>query len=313
MIRRKSKLDFFNTILSPLSKLMGFMMSLIYSGCSYIGIESVGICIVLFTVSVNVLLLPMTIKQQKFTKISRIMNPEIQKIQEKYKGKSNQDSIIKQQTEIQEIYKNYGVNPVKGIGPVFIQMPIFLCLYKVISDIPYYVPNVTNAAYDFMGLNLMETPGFHLKIALIIPLLAGFTQWMSTKIAMQDTMKSENDTMNATMNSMNIMMPLVSIFMCISLPIYMGIYWIAGSVARTLIQLLINVHMKKYSDEELINKSRRKFEKRGSKKSLLKIFYEERFSENISWQQNHSKSLSISEKANLVSKYRKEVNLKNEV
>lgn len=96
-------MDFFNTILSPLSNLMGFMMNLIYSGCSYIDVESVGICIVLFTVSVNVLLLPMTIKQQKFTKISRIMNPEIQKIQEKYKGRSNQDSIIKQQTEIQEV------------------------------------------------------------------------------------------------------------------------------------------------------------------------------------------------------------------
>jgi YidC/Oxa1 family membrane protein insertase len=164
-----------------------------------------------------------------------------------------------------------------------------------------------------MGLNLMETPGLHLKIALVIPFLAGFTQWMSTKIAMQDTIKSENDTMNATMNSMNIMMPLVSIFLCISLPIYMGIYWIAGSVARMLIHLLINFHMKKYSDEELVNESRRKIEKRGSKFFLFKTFYKERLSEDISWQQNHSKSLSISEKANLVSKYRREVSLKNEV
>ena len=306
-------MDFFNSVLSPLSKLMGFIMNLIYCGCSYIGIESVGICIVLFTISINVMLLPMTIKQQKFSKISKIMNPEIQKVQEKYKGKSNQDSILKQQMEIQEIYKNYGVNPIKGIGPIFIQMPIFLCLYKVISDIPNYVPGITNAAYAFMGLNLMETPGFHVKIALIIPILAGFTQWMSTKIAMQDTPKLENDTMNATMNSMNIMMPLISIFMCISLPIYMGIYWIAGSVARSLIQLIINFYMKKSSDEELINESRRKMEKKGSKKPLFKTFNEERLYEDISRQQIHSKSMSISEKANSVSKYRREVCLNNKV
>lgn len=266
-------MDFFNTILSPLSKLMGFMMNLIYCGCSYMGIESVGICIVLFTISINVMLLPMTIKQQKFSRISKIMNPEIQKVQEKYKRKSNQDAILKQQMEIQEIYKNYGVNPVKGIVPIFIQMPIFLCLYKVISDIPYYVPDVTKAAYAFMGLNLMETPGFHLKIAVIIPILAGVTQWISTKIAMIDTPKLENDTMNATMNSMNILMPLVSIFMCISLPIYMGIYWIAGSVARTLIQLFINAFMKKYSDEELINESRKKLKKKSGMRLLfLNIF-----------------------------------------
>jgi YidC/Oxa1 family membrane protein insertase len=139
---------------------MGFIMNLIYRGFSYAGIENVGICIILFTVFINVMMLPMTIKQQKFTRISRIMNPEIQKVQEKYKGKSDQASMMKQQLEMQEIYKNHGTNPIRGIGPIFIQMPILMCLYKVISDIPFYVLSVTDSAYVIFGLNLMDTPGY---------------------------------------------------------------------------------------------------------------------------------------------------------
>lgn len=188
------------------------------------------------------------------------MNPKILEIQEKYKGKQDQNSMVEMQKEMQEMYKHYGINPVSGMGQIFLQMPIFICLYEVISDIPSYVHGITDSAYIFFGLNLMEVPGFHLTIALAVPIMAGTMQWISTKVSMYDTPHSKDDMMNATMRSMNIIMPLVSIFICISLPVYMGIYWIAGSMARTVIQLFIILYMKKYSDEDLINERRKKMQ-----------------------------------------------------
>lgn len=206
------------------------------------------------------MMLPFTIKQQKFSRISRIMTPKIQKLQKKYKGKMEQESIMKQQQEIQEIYKEYGINPMGNFGQIFIQMIIFMCLYKVISNIPYYIPNVTDSAFIFLGLNIMKIPGLHLTPAIVIPILSGITQWISVKISMINTSQIEDEAMNATMNSINTVMPLMSIFMCISLPMYMGLYWIAGSVAKIIIQLFVNFYMKKYSDKELVMESRKNME-----------------------------------------------------
>ena len=74
-------------IIGNIAKLFGFLMNWIFEALNSIGIESIGLCIILFTVIVYTLLLPLTIKQQKFTRISAVMNPEIKKLQDKYKGK----------------------------------------------------------------------------------------------------------------------------------------------------------------------------------------------------------------------------------
>ena len=77
-------------------------------------------------------MLPMTIKQQKFTRISAVMNPEIQKIQEKYKGKKDQASLLKQQDEMKAIYAKYGTSPTGGCLSSLIQLPILFCLWPVL-------------------------------------------------------------------------------------------------------------------------------------------------------------------------------------
>ncbi len=215
-------INYLYNILSPITFLIGNVMKFLYYIISYADIENVGICIIILTFVINIMMLPFTIKQQKFSRISRIMTPKIQKLQKKYKGKMEQESIMKQQQEIQEIYKEYGINPMGNFGQIFIQMIIFMCLYKVISNIPYYIPNVTDSAFIFLGLNIMKIPGLHLTPAIVIPILSGITQWISVKISMINTSQIEDEAMNATMNSINTVMPLMSIFMCISLPMYMG-------------------------------------------------------------------------------------------
>ena len=86
-------------LIGDIAKLLGIIMNGLFEFVSSIGIETgaIGLSIILFTFVVKMLMFPMTIKQQKFSKISAVMNPEIQAIQAKYKGKSDQDSMMKMQ------------------------------------------------------------------------------------------------------------------------------------------------------------------------------------------------------------------------
>ena len=87
--------------LGPIARLLGYILEAIYSALSYVGIENTAICIILFTFLVNALMLPLQIKQQKFAKMSSIMNPELQAIQAKYKNKKDQASQQKMSLETQ--------------------------------------------------------------------------------------------------------------------------------------------------------------------------------------------------------------------
>ena len=96
-------------------------------------------------------LLPMQIKQQKFSKLNAIMSPEIKAVQEKYKGKKDQESQMKQQAEIKEIYAKYGTSPTGSCLQLLIQMPILFALYAVIRDIPRYVSSVHQSYENFIN------------------------------------------------------------------------------------------------------------------------------------------------------------------
>ena len=85
-------------------------------------------------------MLPLTIKQQKSSKLMAVMQPEIQAIQKKYKGKENdQKAMMMMQTETKAVYEKYGTSMTGGCLPLLIQMPIIFALYRVIYNIPAYV------------------------------------------------------------------------------------------------------------------------------------------------------------------------------
>ncbi len=130
--------------LGPIARLLGKILEAIYYVLSLVGIENVGICIILFTFIVNTLMFPLQIKQQKFSKMSSIMNPEIQAIQKKYKNKKDQASQQKMSLETQAVYQKYGVSPASGCLPLLITFPILFALYRVIYNVPAYV----NQVYD---------------------------------------------------------------------------------------------------------------------------------------------------------------------
>ncbi|MEE0420086.1 MAG: YidC/Oxa1 family membrane protein insertase [Lachnospiraceae bacterium] len=128
--------------LGPIATILGFIMDAIFEFCNLLTIPSIGLTIILFTIIIYMLLMPLTIKQQKFSKLSAKMNPEIQAIQKKYKGKQDQVSMMKMNEETKAVYGKYGVSPMGSCLQMIIQLPILFALYRVIWNIPAYVSGV---------------------------------------------------------------------------------------------------------------------------------------------------------------------------
>lgn len=334
------------SIMGPIASLFGYIMDFLFRITSTMGIFNIGLCIILFTIITKILLFPLTIKQQKSSKLMSLMNPEIAAIQKKYKGKTDQTSMAKQQMEMKAVYEKYGSNPMAGCLPTLIQLPIILALYRVIYNIPAYVPSVrmffdnvaeplkqqpdfmnkiadlaqgVGMAIDkvdftnsdkivdmlykftpanwtslgelfpqisnviaenadkiehmnyFFGINLATPPftGFtNITVAWIIPLLAGLTQWISTKM-ISDMNKVDQDAPGAQMmNSMMVTMPLMSVFFCFTLPSAIGIYWVVQGVMQLIQQLIVNAYMNKVDVDDLIQKNVEKMNKKRAKKGL---------------------------------------------
>ena len=156
------------------------------------------------------------------------------------------------------------------------------------SNLKDLITNASNSgAFDlfekynnFLGINIANTPqylfkdgisGHHFGMilgAILIPLLAALTQWLNTKLMPQpETTGSGNtqqDTMAASMKSMNVMMPIMSAFFCFTLPVGMGLYWIAGAVIRSVQQVVINKHIDKVDIDELVEKNIEKAKKKNA-------------------------------------------------
>lgn len=368
------------SILGPIAKVLGWLLSGIFFCIEKIGFPNVALAIFLFTLIIYFLMLPLTIKQQKFSKLSSKMNPEIQAIQAKYKGKKDQDSMTRMNEETQAVYKKYGVSPSGSCVYMIIQMPILFALYRVIYNIPAYVNSVKEAFYpvvdelvnktgalefiqntdnfavanqfskqfstesytsalangvsiltpeqldsvkntfidvlnrattlewsnisavypdiadkvgialssldryyNLFGLNIANSPSFYVTdffknkgsiglaiLAILIPVLSAITQWLNTKLMPQQTASGneQQDAMAASMKSMNIMMPIMSMVFCYTLPIGLGIYWIAGAVVRGVQQVFVNKHIDKIDIDALVEKNQEKIKKNLEKKGV---------------------------------------------
>lgn len=143
-------------ILGPVAKLLGYIMEGIFFVIDKIGIPNIGLAIILFTIVIYLLLMPLTIKQQKFSKLQVKMNPELQAIQKKYKNKKDNDSMMAMNMETQAVYAKYGVSPSGSCVQLLIQMPILLALYRVIGKIPAYVGKVKDAFFPLVDKLIAE-------------------------------------------------------------------------------------------------------------------------------------------------------------
>lgn len=132
--------DFF--LIRWIANILGFIMNLFYGIIDNFGLGKISICIIVFTIIVKIIMLPINIKQQKSMKLNSVVMPEIQAIQKKYANKKDNDSMMRQQAEINAVYKKYGTSPTGGCLPMLIQMPIIFALYGVMACLPDYVNDI---------------------------------------------------------------------------------------------------------------------------------------------------------------------------
>lgn len=366
-------------IIGQVAWVLGKIMEGIFTILDFIGIPNIGLAIILFTIVVNLLMMPLTIRQQKFSKLSAKMNPEIQAIQAKYKDRKDNESAMAMNQEVQAVYAKYGVSPTGSCVQLLIQMPILFALYQVIQAMPAYVSTIKNtfgvladkiisvdsAAFlqnsgidgiantvamygrhitesnmrngiidvlnklsstdmaalaehydlaqltyegqlilstdtarglidtynNFLGLNIGNSPQHIISSAwathswlmvlgaVAIPVLSAVTQWINVKLMPQQENNSGNEqasAMASSMKTMNMIMPIMSAWFCFSLPSGMGLYWVAGSVVRSIQQIVINKHIDKMDFDEIIKqnsaKSAKKLEKMKENQEKLNAY-----------------------------------------
>lgn len=353
-------------ILGPIAKVLGLLMNGIFWVLDKIGIPNIGLAIILFTIVIYALLTPLTIKQQKFSKLSAKMNPELQAIQRRYQGKKDNDSMLAMNQETKAVYAKYGVSPTGSCVQLLIQMPILFALYRVFMNMPAYVGQIKDAFYpmveklanaagsiefisntknfanagmflpqfqnelftsgnmqyiqntfidvlnkassaewrsladhfpslsndilttmqemdhynNFLGLNMGNSPSYMVSEALAsgawlmvvagfaIPVLSAVTQWLNVKLMPQADTGSENNSMASSMKVMNNVMPIMSAVFCYTLPAGMGLYWVAGSVVRSVQQVLINKHIDRMDIDAEIKKNTEKYHEKLRKQGI---------------------------------------------
>lgn len=332
----------YDAIINPIAAVLGYILDILFEGLDAIGIGNTFIAIIVFTLIVKLLMLPLTMKQQKMSKLQVIMNPEIQAINKKYKDKrGDQAAMMKMQEETKAVYEKYGVSQMGGCVQLLIQFPILMALYRVFQYIPMYVgqlkdlflniltnvnggimsasgyadtmsanfsssvdwtnvdvaiqtmntftmeqwnhlkelfpafADVISSNLDkitdintFFGINMSQNPGFGLTIAVLIPILAGVTQYISVKVMQGKQEMDPDNPAAASMKMMTLVMPLMSVFIGFSVPAGLGVYWTATAVFQTIIQIIINKYYDKIGVDAIVAKNIEKRNKKRAKKGL---------------------------------------------
>lgn len=142
-------------ILAQIADILGWIINVIFNFLDSLGNPNIGLAIIIFTIVVYTLMIPLTYKQQKFSKMSVRMNPELQAIQKKYKGKSDQVSMIKMQDEMKAVYSKYGTSQTGTCLPLLVQFPVLIAVYRVVYAIPAYIGKV-KAAYMPLVTELLK-------------------------------------------------------------------------------------------------------------------------------------------------------------
>ena len=147
-------------ILKPIAIGLGHLMDWIYIFLGNVfHVHNVALTIIVLTIIIYIILMPLTYQQQKFSKMSQVMNPELQAIQKKYRGKRDQESVNAMNAETQALYAKYGVRPSGSCITMVIQLLILFPLYRVIYNVPAYIGSV-RSAFDNLVTGIMATDGY---------------------------------------------------------------------------------------------------------------------------------------------------------
>ncbi|AUZ36793.1 YidC family membrane integrase SpoIIIJ [Bacillus sp. MBGLi79] len=197
---------FWNTyIVYPLSQLITYVANLTN--------ENFGLAIIIVTILIRLLILPLMIKQTKSSKAMQALQPEMQKLREKYSSK-DQKTQQKLQQETMALMQKHGVNPLAGCFPILIQMPILIGFYHAIMRTREI------AEHSFLWFDLGERDPY-----FILPSLAGVFTFIQQKLMMAGTAQQ-----NPQMAMMLWLMPIMIVVFAVSFPAALSLYWVVGNL-----------------------------------------------------------------------------------
>lgn len=206
----KESEGFWNTyIVYPLSWLITYFATLF--GNNY------GLSIIVVTLIIRLAILPLMIKQMKSSKAMQALQPEMQKLKEKYSSK-DQQTQQKLQQETMALFQKHGVNPIAGCFPLLIQMPILIGFYHAIMRTQEI------AQHNFLWFDLGERDPF-----FILPIVAGITTFIQQKLMMAGT-SGQNPAMMPQMQMMLWLMPIMIVIFAVNFPAALSLYWVVGNL-----------------------------------------------------------------------------------
>lgn len=250
-----------DTILAPVMWLVSWVMYGIHAGLTAIGMsEGSGpawvLSVIGLTIVVRLLILPLYNKQINATRQTQVLQPEIQKIQKKYKNKKDTVSQQRQQEEMTALYKKHGTSPFASCMPLLIQMPILFSLFRVL----YAFPKIAEGERGALGpIDMAVAKDFESSTVFGAPLSASFGTANETSLPMnvrivaaflvlfmvvsmfytqkQLTMKnmpdSAMDPSNPAFKTQKYMlygMPLIYLFSGAAFQVGVLVYWAAGNI-----------------------------------------------------------------------------------
>ncbi len=229
----------------PISLLLNYLASIEFIGA--------GGSIIIVTLLFNALLTPSMIKQQLMTQKQQLIQPELAKINAKYEGKNDQQSMMHKNQEMQALFAKHQINPLGSLLPLFIQMPLLFAMFGAIQR-SYNLINGT-----FFGIHLStatsagysEPNGYIYIIILVLTIIANIAsfklpQYLTKLKKREEGFKEKAYAIDKsasnpekTMNTMMYVMLAMTSWFGWSWPVGMSLYWGIGSVARILQALYI--------------------------------------------------------------------------
>lgn len=248
-------------IMDIIARAMGWILRSLYDATL-----NYGLAIILFTVFIKLLLIPLSLKQQRTMKKTQEIQPILLKMQEKYKD--NQQKLAE---EMQKLYQSKQVNPFSGCLLLLIQLPIIYAMfYAIAQPVKFMYPEIRTAEVDqaiekyadmgtykelyyivnerkdlmktnFLGLDLGQVPSIaslSLWPTWIIPILSGIATFLSSYISMKQTKTPDasNEQAESMQRNMMIMMPLLITYISFKVPLGMGLYWFVNTTITILLQ-----------------------------------------------------------------------------
>ena len=196
-------------------------------------VKNYGLSVMLVGLALRLILLPFTLKTQRQSENMKKAQPELEKLEKKYKDKTDSDSMMQKSQEMMLIYKKYNINPVGGCLVSFIQLPLFFAFLEAINRVPAIFEE------SLFSLQLGTTPLVGIKsgnyIYLILIVLIILTTYLSFKFSMANSGSSEQQQQMKFMTTFMLIFISIASF---SLPTAIALYWIVTngfSVIQTLI------------------------------------------------------------------------------